>query len=161
MLGFIDNSGRWKDQVLKPAVTTMLTSMGEAVAADARERVHVITGFLRDSIGYTVRQSDMTVSIHADAPYAVIEEFGSRYRPAHPYLRPALLAARNWKNRGVNTELHFGGAGPGVRREGVDATGGAKPKGFRNRVGAAFSKKPAVIVHPRHTKPISFRGARG
>lgn len=58
-------------------------------ATSAKRRVHVITGHLRDSIrvekvGYGEHK------VVVGAGYGVYEEYGTRYRPPHPYFRPAV-----------------------------------------------------------------------
>lgn len=69
----------------------------EVVAKRARETVHVITGALRDSIH--AEESDegalaQVVAGGGTVDYAGYEEFGTIYRPAHPYLRPAADASK-------------------------------------------------------------------
>lgn len=68
----------------------------------ARQRVHVITGHLRDSIAVSTPKSSTgqasgdfrMIEVRATAPYAGFEEEGTRFRPAHPFLRPAVEAER-------------------------------------------------------------------
>jgi HK97 gp10 family phage protein len=82
-----------------------MNATGAAVVEEARRLAPVGTGQLRDSIGYTYRQSDKTLQIHADAPHAFYVEFGTRFMRARPYLRPALLkAGRAFAGK---TELQF------------------------------------------------------
>lgn len=59
------------------------------VAKRARENVHVITGYLRDHI-HAKQTSNIGAVVEANAPYAGYEEYGTRFRPPHPYLRPAI-----------------------------------------------------------------------
>lgn len=61
--------------------------------AGAKRRVHVITGHLRDSIG-RVRLGPGSHLVRVGAYYGVYEEYGTRYRPPHPYFRPAVAAAK-------------------------------------------------------------------
>lgn len=157
MFGLVDNIAAWKKSVLDPAVTIMLEKMGSAVAEKARELCPVDTGQLKASIGYTVRQSDKTVQIHADQNYAVMVEFGTRLSRAQPFLRPAILAARSWSTRSVNTELQFpaivGGRNPlpspranVATMRGNKRTNDAldkKFKGFHN----LLHKRPSVVFH--------------
>lgn len=79
----------------------------------ARDLVHVQTGYLRSTIGGEYRQSDRTILLHADAPYALAEETRgptARYSQHH-YLAPAAQAmAAMW---GGSFELHFPHATPG------------------------------------------------
>lgn len=158
MLGLVQNNiAAWKKSTLDPAVTTMLERMGSAVAERARELAPKRSGYLVSTIGYTVRQSDKTVQIHADAKYAYFVEFGTRLMRAQPFLRPALLAARNWSNRGVNTEMQFGAiqgsanplpmprANVAAQRhnEKINKHLGGKFKG----VGSLIHKRPAIVFH--------------
>lgn len=61
------------------------------VAKQAREYAHVITGYMRD---HTVaKQQGKSAVVISSAPYAGYEEYGTRYRPAHPFIRPAMADA--------------------------------------------------------------------
>lgn len=65
-------------------------------------RIHVISGYLKSTSGVTYRQSDKTIMLHFDAPYAVYE-FGRG--GTHDPVNPALQAgAKLW---GGNFEVHF------------------------------------------------------
>lgn len=64
-------------------------STAEAVAESARNRVHVITGETRDSIA-VVLVNQYTAMVVAEGPGALAEEYGTRFRPAHPFLAPAV-----------------------------------------------------------------------
>lgn len=66
--------------------------MAQYVAKQARDYAHVITGYMRD---HTVakKTGDETAVVESTAPYAAYEEFGTRYRPAHPFIRPAMADA--------------------------------------------------------------------
>lgn len=59
----------------------------------ARRNVHVISGFLRDSIT-TEKIGHAKHQIVVGAHYGVYEEYGTRYRPPHPYFRPAIAQAK-------------------------------------------------------------------
>lgn len=62
------------------------------VEAGAKRRVHVITGHLRESI----KRFRLGLGRHVvvvGAYYGIYEEYGTRYRPPHPYFRPAVAAA--------------------------------------------------------------------
>ena len=63
------------------------------VEAGAKRRVHVISGHLKSSI----HREKVGVGKHrvvVGAYYGVYEEYGTRYRPPHPYFRPAVRAAK-------------------------------------------------------------------
>jgi phage protein, HK97 gp10 family len=59
------------------------------VTSSARRRVHVITGRLKASIQW-VRLAYGRFVVRVGMFYGVYEEYGTRYRPPHPYLRPAV-----------------------------------------------------------------------
>lgn len=90
---FTWRGGQFKN-VFDDAVAEALADSAQAMEQDAKERVHVVTGQLRDSIRSTatVRGGRVTAILSASAPYALYEEIGTAFRPGHPYLRPALDA---------------------------------------------------------------------
>lgn len=67
-----------------------------AIQRDARQRVHVITGRLRNSIGWApaldVRPTEIAYQVGTNVDYGPHEEFGTSTRPPHPYLFPAFYA---------------------------------------------------------------------
>jgi HK97 gp10 family phage protein len=77
----------------------------ETIKADARRNVHVITGNLRDSI---VREKvkEKHHRIVVGMSYGAFEEYGTRFRPAHPFLRPAVERARAEFRMGVRKLVH-------------------------------------------------------
>lgn len=68
--------------------------MAQYVAKRARKYAHVITGYMRD---HTVAEKtgSTKAQVASKAKYAAYEEFGTRYRPAHPFIRPAINDAKN------------------------------------------------------------------
>lgn len=70
-----------------------LEAAGKAGLAEAQRLVPVDTGQLKASLGYIVRQDDLTLVIYADATYAGHVEWGTSVMAAQPYLRPALAVA--------------------------------------------------------------------
>jgi hypothetical protein len=69
------------------------------VGVDAEANVHKITGLLALSIGVD-HVSENVWSIHTGPGdggrhYGAYEELGTRYRPPHPYLRPACYQRRS------------------------------------------------------------------
>ena len=68
-------------------------NFARAVEAGAKRRVHVITGRLKSSI-YRERIAPGKHRVVVGAYYGVYEEYGTRYRPPHPYFRPAVRAAK-------------------------------------------------------------------
>lgn len=78
---------------LEPRVVGAIGRGAEAVAEEARLRVHVVTGDLRDSIEAT--QTDAGGWIVGTELAGVFEEFGTSRQPAHPFLVPALESQRS------------------------------------------------------------------
>lgn len=63
------------------------------VVSGSRRRVHVITGYLRSTIERQ-RLGYARYRAYVGAHYGIYEEYGTRYRPPHPYFRPSVVAAR-------------------------------------------------------------------
>lgn len=59
------------------------------VQTSARRRAHVITGNMKRSIK-SERISYGKHRVIVGAHYGVYEEYGTRYRPPHPFFRPAV-----------------------------------------------------------------------
>jgi HK97 gp10 family phage protein len=125
-----------------------LMAAGQKTVGYARSYIHNRTGALSASVGFIYRQSDKTLTLHADAPYAWFVEFGTRFMIPHPFLRPALLKASPWW---ANTALQF----QQIRSPGTTpmprANAHAIARGnLMNRViDSKFSgrKAPALVVH--------------
>jgi HK97 gp10 family phage protein len=84
-----------------------METWGPKVVAEAKRLVHVDTGQTKASIGWTMRQSDMTLQIHADTPWAIFLEMGTSRTPAYPFLRPALNIIRGLGTGGITTEIQL------------------------------------------------------
>lgn len=82
---------------LRPRVSAAVKETAEVVAAEARARVPVDSGDLKDSITVT-RKEAAGYSVNAEAQddnglyYGWFQEFGTRYDPPQPFLIPALEA---------------------------------------------------------------------
>jgi HK97 gp10 family phage protein len=78
------------------------------VAKKARGYAHVITGQMRD---HTVAKkvNDKKAEVVSTMPYAGFEEFGTKFRPAHPFIRPAVIDGQNelpnMNRKEVNREI--------------------------------------------------------
>jgi HK97 gp10 family phage protein len=66
--------------------------LAQYVAKQARDYAHVITGEMRDKT-VAKKTGDDTAEVQSNSDHAVYEEFGTRYREAHPFLRPAMADA--------------------------------------------------------------------
>lgn len=65
----------------------------QRVEGGAKRRVHVITGNLKRSIK-RVRLDKYKHEVVVGAYYGVYENYGTRYRPPHPFWDPAIREAR-------------------------------------------------------------------
>lgn len=59
------------------------------IEAAAKGRVHVITGTLQRSIHTVIAGGGLTATVGPSVAYGIYEEFGSRGRGPHPFMRPA------------------------------------------------------------------------
>ena len=86
----------------------MALPAAQFVAKRARDYAHVITGQMRD---HTVAKKvgDTNAEVVSTMPYAGYEEFGTRFRPAHPFIRPAVIDGQNelpnMNRKSVNKEI--------------------------------------------------------
>lgn len=104
---------QWFGDRIKASVNRVvedrLYRIGERVVARARQLAPVRTGRLRSSIDFVVAGEGperRTLSIQALVPYAIYQEFGTRFMAPHPYIRPALNEiGRIW---GADIEMMFG-----------------------------------------------------
>jgi hypothetical protein len=74
-------------------VREKLDKGGEKILADAKQKVHVVSGNLRDS-GRTQMHGDSEVQISFHTSYARLEEdrVGGKYPGPHAYLEPSVDA---------------------------------------------------------------------
>src|SRR5688572_21591668 len=81
-----------EDAISSQALANATVAGGLVIERPAKEKVHVITGNLRRSIHTALETStptSATALVGTNVEYAPYEEYGTRYRGAHPYLRPA------------------------------------------------------------------------
>lgn len=81
------------EKTITSNVAAMSYNYAQRVESGAKRRVHVITGNLRDSI-HRVRDATGKHTVVVGAHYGIYEEYGTRYRPPHPYFRPAVRDAQ-------------------------------------------------------------------
>jgi HK97 gp10 family phage protein len=82
---------------LRPRVSAAVKEAAETIAVGAKERVHVDSGDLRDSI-HVERTGAAEYSVIAgdeNVFYGHLEEFGTSHSPPHPFLVPAAEAGRS------------------------------------------------------------------
>lgn len=73
-------------------IARALEVIGQVGEAAAKDHVAVDTGHLRRSITHELGKVgfDQFVRIGTNVRYAIFQEIGTRFHPAHPFLRPAL-----------------------------------------------------------------------
>lgn len=76
-----------------PDVEAALIAVGQVGELAAKQLAPVDTGTLRRSITHELGQRgfDQYVRIGTNISYAIFQEVGTRFHPAHPFLRPALV----------------------------------------------------------------------
>lgn len=99
----------WRGDQVMSEISHRIDDQAHRIGRDfvrvAQTYVHVLTGFLRNTIDYAYDSSTHSISFIVGAPYGIFEEFGTRYREAHPYIRPALNTVGTiW---GFETEVLF------------------------------------------------------
>lgn len=76
-------------------VIDALTILAQAGESSAKTHVAVDTGNLRRSITHEVfKGKNPFARVGTNVVYAIYQEVGTRYHPAHPFLRPAMEAVR-------------------------------------------------------------------
>ena len=75
-----------------PGLAATSLRKAEAGAADARMRAHVITGEMRGGV-HTLPLPLGGARVSGGSDHDVFEEFGTRFRPAHPWMRPSMIVA--------------------------------------------------------------------
>ncbi len=73
-------------------VERALAIIGQVGEASAKTNAPVDTGHLRRSVTHELGKIgfDQFVRIGTNVNYAIFQEIGTRFHPAHPFLRPAL-----------------------------------------------------------------------
>ena len=77
---------------------SLIDLMSESVLSDAMSEVPVNTGRLQESITINKLGLEKAASIGTGVDYALFVEYGTRYMPAQPYLRPAIDALNSKVN---------------------------------------------------------------
>jgi hypothetical protein len=107
-MGITWNPTRWLDQLIEQR----MLAAGQAMVAVAKSLAAVDTGEMRDRTYFTYQPSTKTLTLHADAPWSLYNEFGTYKMAARPFLRPALNAAGpaflTGKLAGVKTQIMAG-----------------------------------------------------
>jgi HK97 gp10 family phage protein len=99
------NGQQVMDEVHNRIRNGMLAS-AEQVVSIARSLAPKKTGRLAMGLGYDFNDAELTVVFTAEAPWSIFQEYGTRYIPPHPYLRPAINHVFS-QTFGINTEMAF------------------------------------------------------
>lgn len=96
----------WNDiprtaKVIRDNALADARGFAEAVRDNAKNRAHVVTGEMRDSIEVHA-EGDRTFVVEVGAVQGVFEEFGTSQHGPHPFLTPAYEEERG------NSDAHFG-----------------------------------------------------
>lgn len=80
------------EQLMGRVEQSMKAELRQEVLPEAQRLVPVKTGKLRDSLDVGVERDGTVITgyIEAGEPYAPFNEFGTKDRPAKPFLRPAV-----------------------------------------------------------------------
>lgn len=102
------NPTKWLDSLIEQR---MLIA-GQSMVAVAKSLAAVDTGQMRDSVYATYQPETKTLTLHADAPWSIYNEYGTHKMSPRPFLRPALNAAGpaflTGKITGVSTQIMAG-----------------------------------------------------
>ena len=89
------NEGVLQQTLTGPEMIRFLQNIGQQGEGIAKEHAPVDTGNLRRSITHEVHSGRKPfVRIGTNVRYGIYQELGTRFHPAHPFLRPALEALR-------------------------------------------------------------------
>lgn len=79
-----------KKMLAKQRAANVIRSHGGKMQANAMSNAPVDTGHLKNSI--TLAVNDTKAEVESTAAYAVYQEYGTRYQPGTPHIRPAFRA---------------------------------------------------------------------
>jgi len=80
------------DKILR----TYMSKVATRITEDAKSKVKVKTGALRDSIRM-IKSDGFAYLIGSDLEYSIYQELGTRNMPANSFLRKALYNKRNYR----------------------------------------------------------------
>lgn len=104
---FINNTQKVLSEFDK-AINRALIRIGMQAEGYAKDLCPVNTGRLKNSISYSVKESEGSVYIGTNVEYAAYVEFGTKKQKANPYLKPAASEhSKTYKNI-VEDELKNG-----------------------------------------------------
>lgn len=87
----VTNDGTLRGALL-PGLTAISLRKANVGVAAAKGYAHVITGEMRAGVN-AVPLPGGGARVQGGTDHDIFEEFGTRYRPPHPWLRPSMPAA--------------------------------------------------------------------
>jgi HK97 gp10 family phage protein len=81
-------------KAMSPLTAQAVRATAFAIEAGWKRRAHVLTGAYRNSIRTMHPPGAHTAYVFTNIEYAPFEEFGTRFRPGHPAMRPAVEEQR-------------------------------------------------------------------
>lgn len=79
-------------QAMSDVTRQSVVDQAELMVEIAQQLAPIWTGALRSSIDYDLvgsNQWQWQATVYASEPYAIYQEFGTKFMPAHPFLGPA------------------------------------------------------------------------
>jgi hypothetical protein len=80
----------WADEAIQE-LDTKLAALGGGLVESMQHYAPLDTGDLRNSIADHYDAATHTLTIYIGMGYGVYQEFGTRFIPPHPFIRPAIL----------------------------------------------------------------------
>jgi hypothetical protein len=146
-MGLFDFVSGWKEKLIDRPLDARMAETLKVGLAVARNEVHVISGYLQSTIGGEYDRSTKTIKLHADAPYALIEEARAPLG-AHSYLAPAANEmARLWG--GSRFELHYPNAAIGRDKLGLARNRQREARVHSGFTGGRRGVAQRVTIHSR------------
>jgi hypothetical protein len=81
-------------KAMSPFTAQAVKATAFAIEGGWKQRAHVLTGAYRNSIRTMHPPGAHTAYVYTNILYAAYEEFGTRFRPGHPAMRPAVEEQR-------------------------------------------------------------------
>lgn len=141
--GFVQN---WRQRIIDDPVDTRMTETLNLGIRTAQDKVHVVTGFLKSTIGGHYNKSTKTIQVYADAKYAWVEEM--RTPGDHHYLLPAMQAMAGFWGGRSNLVAAFPNAAPKGKSTTIESLR-EREAGWKKRLGFMTKLRGKVSIQTR------------
>lgn len=84
-----------KKQRIDEKIKTAVKNNTAEMQANAQRNAPVDTGFLKRGITQEITDGGMTGKVKSTAEYAPYQEYGTRYQPGTPHIRPAFYEQKD------------------------------------------------------------------